>query len=115
MQVLPDRKTGAETDIKDIAAVHRQCRLWVKSRQTGQRLNPSVVRFTPNRRQKPGTASLSAMCQKPTFEAATNFNRPALDFCPRLVRSSPDIQHLIATPRTAASGHNRNCGRNKEA
>jgi len=29
MQVLPDRKTGAETGVKTIAAVHSQCRIWV--------------------------------------------------------------------------------------
>src|ERR1019366_4626539 len=38
---------GAETGIKTIAAVHRQCRLWVKSRQTVPGQNPRLSAVTP--------------------------------------------------------------------
>jgi len=53
---------GAETGIKTIAAVHSQCRLWVKSGQTIAGQNPPLSALV-QKRTNAGAVGLSAKCQ----------------------------------------------------
>jgi hypothetical protein len=70
---------GAETDIKTIAAMHSQCRSWVKSGQTVAGQIPPLSAIVRKRTKYCGAANVRFV-PKADIQAVTNFECPVVGF-----------------------------------
>src|ERR1700690_427394 len=91
------------------------CPLWVISDQSIQRQFRPMSAVTPNSGQTRARLDcpLSAKSRHSKPQGILTVLRST--FVGDWSVLPPGLRHHIATPRTDASGHNRNCGRKKEA